>query len=121
MSNGDIYKESKLSSPHTDYETIIECAYNAILLRPSDDAGRAYWINQLTGNHADFKDFLSFLFSSKEFSTRLRPFLDTYLGANMPLHNDHSQNGEVSILLTNMINIYARHRIVVDAGLTARW
>ena len=116
MSDDNIHEKEQLASSLLDYENIIECAYNAILLRPSDDAGRTYWAGRLAEKHSEFKEFLSFLFSSAEFATKLRPFLHTYVEPDLPLINDHSQNGEISILLTNMINSAARHRIVVDAG-----
>jgi FkbM family methyltransferase len=106
--------------PASVYEELVEFAYRATLLRSSDDIGQTHWVNLLKSNKATLQDLLSFLFSSQEFSLHLRPFLDTYLGAKLPLMNEHSQNRELSILITHMVNSLAKHRIVVDAGAHGR-
>src|SRR5690242_8844879 len=101
-------------SRQTDYKALIEAAYDTILLRPSDDSGREYWIDRLESGAGRYEDFLLFLLSSDEFAGNLQRFLRTYLGTRIPLLNEYSQNGEFAILLAEMVNRSAKHRIVVD-------
>src|SRR5947207_2100315 len=107
--------KNPIRSNQLDLPVLVEHTYNAILLRPADDAGRNYWIGCLESSTHTFKDLLSHLLSSEEFASQLQRFADAY-GARdrLPFFNEYSQYGEVSLLLVQMINTGARHRIVVD-------
>ena len=102
-------------------ERAIAAAYRAILLRDPDPGGLAAWIEELVSGRVDLQALLQSLLHSDEFAGRAPEFLSRYLGPHrLKLTNDVSQYGEFWLMLREMVNSAARHRIVVDIGARGR-
>lgn len=102
-------------------EQAVTAGYRALLLREPDEAGLAGWCAELMSGRVDLAGFLQALLHSDEFAGRTPEFLSRYLGPKrLPFTNDVSQYGEIPMLLREMVNTGARHRIVVDVGARGR-
>jgi len=101
-------------------EDVIRAIYRVLLLREPEEAGRTSHLDQLTMG-ADLEALLRSFIKSAEFLANFPAFYREYLDVNRSrLTVDSSQYGEVDLLVRQMLNDAARHRIAVDVGARGR-
>jgi FkbM family methyltransferase len=95
----------------------IVCAlYRHLMLREADDQGLQSHAQYLykTG---DFEGVLRTLLTSEEFQKNGTPFNSRYFPAhNKPFINEHSQFGEINILIQRIVEQATPHQLIVDVG-----
>lgn len=102
-------------------ERIIEDIYKKIVLRPVDFGSMEYWRGVLRRDPQKLGELVEFLLRSDEFADVSRRFLHHYVTPErLPFINDNSQNGEIGILLREMIGRTVKEKFVVDVGAYGR-
>jgi FkbM family methyltransferase len=100
---------------------IVAAAYEALLLRKPDPKGIVAWVDLLDQGKAGYVELLKGMLGSPEFGANAQNFLQTYnLISHCRFINDHSQYGEIEILIRDMVNQSALQRYVVDIGARGR-
>ncbi len=98
-------------------ETLVRAAYHALLMRDADPGGLQAWTDLLLSGSTDPLGLMRSMLGSEEFATRFTDFLHHYVPPEqLRFTNDTSQFGETWLLLREMVNAAAAHRIVVDVG-----
>jgi FkbM family methyltransferase len=98
-----------------DPTVIVRMLYRTLLLREPDDYGWQTHVN-LLATTGDISTVIRSILSSQEFGQTFGRFCDEYLSVKTARILEHSQFGEVSILIREMINDSAHHRVLVDVG-----
>jgi FkbM family methyltransferase len=102
-------------------EEIVETLYRALLLREPDDDGLRGYVADLLGGAASLEEVISQILGSPEFHARQEDlYRERLCMVDRPRLREHSEFGEVSLLIRDMVNTAARHRILVDAGARGR-
>lgn len=102
-------------------QSLVAAVYRALLLREPDEAGLADWSRLLASGDLDLEAMLRRTLAGEEFAERSADFMMTYVAPGRSrLTNDVSQFGETWMLLREMVNTAAAHRIVVDVGARGR-
>jgi FkbM family methyltransferase len=97
-------------------EAIVTAMYRTLLGREPDESGLKTHADFLRGG-ASLEAFVRTCLTSAEFRSNLGTFLGEYIeNSKKLLLLEHSQNGEVDLLVRQMINTAAKHRIAVDVG-----
>ena len=101
--------------------SVIRSFYRALLLREPDEAGLRAYVDAITGGSMTLEESLATFLASNEFRHVAKRLLPRLAGSDYArFTNDHSQYGELGMLLKHWINEAARHRIVVDVGARGR-
>ncbi|MCA3357363.1 MAG: FkbM family methyltransferase [Roseomonas sp.] len=109
------------SHTSSDFTSLIEAAYRLILLRNVDPVGLQDWRLKLEAGSSSIFDCMDALLRSEEFREKSLVFLRHYTESDaLPFFNDNSQNGEVGLLLREMIGIGELSKIAVDIGAHGR-
>jgi FkbM family methyltransferase len=96
---------------------LIRQTYRSLLARDPEPSAVETWTVLLNSRQKEFSQFLTTLLESPEFATRASDLLAKRSPAQeMALVHDHSQYGEVRLLMREMINAAAKYRILVDVG-----
>jgi FkbM family methyltransferase len=105
------------NEPALDATSLIEAAYQVLLLRTVDGAGLDNWRTAINSGRVTLSEFFLALMRSEEFRANASAFFAEYAnsGEHLGFH-DHSHNGEVTLLLRAMINSDERIKIAVDVG-----
>ena len=102
-------------------QRLVKAAYQALLLRDADPGGLDAWTDLLLQGGTDPLGLMQSMLGSEEFANRAGEFLHRYVEpARMRFTNDVSQFGETWLMLREMVNAAASHRIVVDVGARGR-
>jgi len=102
-------------------EKTVTALYNRLLLRSPDVAGLESYANQLETGEIDFETLIDRFLESKEFRTNLGAFEMRYADPeNTRFTKDHSQYGEIDLIIKNVMNRHAKHKIVVDVGVRGK-
>jgi FkbM family methyltransferase len=96
-------------------DEVIRALYETLLLRAPDAEGLNEKLEALVTGRENISDVMRRIMSSPEF-TQVYPILLSRYVRQPRFMNDVSQNGEIGLLLTYMINDAATHGIVVDVG-----
>ena len=100
---------------------LITTFYQTLLLREPDPEGLEAGIEALRNGILSVKDVLLAILRSNEFSANHTAFVHSYVDlSSARFTNDVSQYGEVGILLNQLVNAGASHKIVVDVGARGR-
>jgi FkbM family methyltransferase len=103
----------------TDDE-VIRALYETLLLRLPDPTGLNDKLDAMATGRQDIGDIIRTMLCSQEFAQVHPSFRDRYLGTTLPFTNDHSQFGEVALLIKEIVNQAATHRLLVDVGARGR-
>src|ERR1700738_954843 len=102
-------------------EEIVETLYRTLLLREPDDDGLRAHVANLLGGAARLEEVINQFLGSPEFHARQEDLYRERLSAvDRPRLREHSQFGEVSLLIRDLVNTAAHDRILVDAGARGR-
>ena len=104
-------KENRLDFRTTREDVVASC-YRALLGREPDAAGLRNW-TAVPGQAFSLQVLLDGIMQSEEYARR---HVATPRRPPENLVDDRSQFGEVRLLLRDMVNNAARHRLVVDVG-----
>ncbi|MET3837522.1 FkbM family methyltransferase [Brevundimonas sp. UYEF29] len=104
---------------HEFFRQLVEDAYEAVLLRAADPASLERWSADLEQGRAALSDLLRFLLGSGEFAGKADRFLESHVAGAHKI-KDHSQNGELGVLLPHLFDLPDNGRVVVDVGAHAR-
>lgn len=88
-------------------EQVVEAFYRAVLNRLPDEEGLYAHSSRLNADPRALMEVASALFHSSEHQQLVR---------NMPHIMDHSQFGELPIMLRNLLKSGSKHQIIVDVG-----
>jgi FkbM family methyltransferase len=100
---------------------IVETLYRTLLLREPDDDGLRAHVANLLGGAARLEEVINQFLGSPEFHARQEDLYRERLSAvDRPRLREHSQFGEVSLLIRDLVNTAAHDRILVDAGARGR-
>lgn len=99
---------------------VVTALYRILLNRDPDGVALAAWAgNEPFG--ATTQDILQVIIGSEEFQSKRVDFISRMFDiSELRLVNDHSQFGEVGLLLQHMLNRGAVNKIVVDVGANGR-
>ena len=107
--------------PAATAQSLVAAVYRTLLLREPDEAGLADWSRLLASGELELETMLRRTLAGEEFAERAADFMMTYVApARTRLTNDVSQFGETWLVLRDIVNRAARHRIVVDVGARGR-
>ncbi len=107
--------------PAASARGLVAAVYRALLLREPDEAGLADWSRLLASGDLDLEAMLRRTLAGEEFAERSADFMMTYVAPTRSrLTNDVSQFGETWLVLRDIVNRAAKHRIVVDVGARGR-
>ncbi len=96
---------------------LIRQTYRSLLARDPEPSTLEIWTVMLNSRQKDFSQLLSALLESDEFAAHASDLIARRLdGREVALVHDHSQYGEVRLLMRAMINAAAKYKIVVDVG-----
>jgi FkbM family methyltransferase len=118
-----LVRELKMSSenPGDFTEDIVSALYETLLLRSPDPDGLKHKVDAILTGQLGFRDVIKAILRSKEFSRTHTAFYNRYVDREVArFTNDMSQFGEIALLLKQMINQAAMHRILVDVGARGR-
>jgi FkbM family methyltransferase len=102
-------------------EEIVGALYRTLLSREPDAGGLRSWSHALAAGHVDLEKFVKSILSCEEFGNGLAEFNRRHVSTELRrFTNDVSQFGEIQILIREMVNRTAAHRIVVDVGANGR-
>ena len=102
-------------------ENVIVALYRTLLLREPSGTEIARWSRASANGTIDIEGLLRAFLVSDEFRQNISSFTAAYQAPTKQLLvNDHSQFGELSLLLRGIVNAAAAHRIVVDVGARGR-
>jgi FkbM family methyltransferase len=108
--------DSGLDDPRGTPE-LIRQTYQSLFARNPEPSAVETWTVLLNSRQKDFSQFLTTLLESPEFARHAGDLFAKAGGEDeMALVHDHSQYGEVRLLMREMINAAAKHKIVVDVG-----
>lgn len=101
--------------------SLVAGVFRTLLLREPDLQGLADWARLLEAGHITLEAMIARTLGGAEFAERSGDFLRRYVAAGSGrLTNDVSQFGETWLLMRDIVNRAARHRIVVDVGARGR-
>jgi FkbM family methyltransferase len=96
---------------------LIRQTYRTVLAREPEPSTLETWTVLLNSRQKDFPQFLASLLESEEFAAHASELIANGSSAKeMALIHDHSQYGEVRLLMKAMINAAAKYKIVIDVG-----
>ena len=114
------------AAPRFEVGDVLRALYRTLLLREPSATELAIWSNAVNERGLTAEDTIKSFLQSSEFQQRAEQFVTANApaalyrrGAQTAL-SDHSQFGEVVILLKLMVNGAATNRIVVDVGANGR-
>lgn len=108
--------DSGLGDPRATSQ-LIRQTYRSVLAREPEPSTLEIWTVLLNSRQKDFSQFLSSLLECDEFAAHASDLIAKGSSAKeMALVHDHSQYGEVRLLMKAMINAAAKYKIVVDVG-----
>ena len=107
--------------PAASARSLVVAVYRSLLLREPDEVGLADWSRLLAAGEIDLETMLRRTLAGEEFAERSADFMMTYVAPTRSrLTNDVSQFGETWLVLRDIVNRAAKHRIVVDVGARGR-
>jgi FkbM family methyltransferase len=117
MNENGISDKASLS---LDAEDLVKALYRTLLLREPDEIGLKAHLSQVR-NGGSLENMLLNFVTSPEFSIRFSEFYHQHLSASETRFVlDNSQHGEIDLLVRQIINSAAKHRVVVDVGAKGR-
>ena len=99
-------------------EQSVTALYRALLLRDPDERGLKAWSDLVLGGRLTLPELVERICRSQEFARNISKFSSRY-GA-VRFTNDVSQHGEADLLVREIVNSSARHRLIVDVGVLGR-
>ena len=100
---------------NNDATHLIVSAYRSLLDREPDAIGMETWLNWWRAGEQSVENFLRAIIYSDEFQEKsLKMFLDT--NPKTPRILENSQDGEVGLLIQEIVSDSCPHKILVDIG-----